>query len=533
MPFLAQFASGKTTFWLLAFLFLGWVILQIQAVDSRASQKDDKTKSQKLHQILHEEWQRFLKDNPTFASDLGDLRYNTRWPEVSFAELEKQQQHRKEVLQNLDQIDMQNLASQERINYQLFRKKIETEIEEYPYRWYLLPLTQREGIQTANNLTETLRFETAKDYEDWLARLESLPVYMDQTIALMRAGIKAKKVHPRIIMDRIPAQIARQIVKEPEKSLFYKPFRDFPKEFKAADKKRLQKQAQNVIAAKVVPAYEKLQSFFTKEYLPACFERVGVWQMPDGQDFYAFRARKYTTTKLTPKQIHDIGLKEVARIKQEMIGILNKVKFKGTFKEFLTDLRTNPKFFTKNKDELFKAYQEVCKKIDAGLPKIFHRLPKIPFTIKPIPMHIAPDTTTAYYQPPAADGSRSGVYYVNLYKLEARPLYEIGALSAHEAQPGHHLQIALAMELQKLPEFRRYDYDTYTAFVEGWGLYSEKLGEEIGLYQDPYSKFGQLTYQMWRACRLVVDTGMHAFEWSRQQAIDFMVANTPKTILDI
>jgi uncharacterized protein (DUF885 family) len=255
--------------------------------------------------------------------------------------------------------------------------------------------------------------------------------------------------------------------------------------------------------------------------------------MKDGQEFYAFRARQFTTTNLTPKQIHDIGLKEVARIRKEMQQVIEQVKFKGDFKEFLTFLRTDPQFFCKNKEDLLGEYEKVCKKIDAVLPKLFKRLPKTWYTLKPIPMHIAPDTTTAYYQPPAADGSRGGIYYVNLYKPEARPKYEIEALSLHEAVPGHHLQIALAMELNKLPEFRRYDYDTYTAFVEGWALYAERLGEEMGLYDDPYSKFGQLTYQMWRACRLVVDTGMHSFEWSRQQAIDFMAANTPKTMLDI
>jgi prolyl oligopeptidase len=514
---------------LLAVLAAGFTL----ALAANSAQEVDKSDSDKFHKILHDEWQRFLKDNPTFASELGDRRYNGKWPDVSLKAFKDRRDHQVKIEKELKKLDLKSLSPTDKIDHALFLRKVQTEIDATKHQIFMLALNQREGIQSANILADSLRFETVQEYEDWLARLEAFPDYMDQTIALLKKGIQEKIVHARVVMERVPAQIAQQIVKDPEKSLFFKPFHSFPKDFKASVKKQLSDRAKKLIAAAIVPAYEKFETFFQKEYLPACFDRVGVWQMKNGQAIYDFCIRRYTTTNLTAKQIHDLGLKEVARIKKDMLKVTQQVKFKGDFKEFLADLRTNPKFFYKTKEELLAAYAQVCKKIDAALPRLFSRLPKTWYTIKPIPMSIAPDTTTAYYQPPAADGSRGGIYYVNLYKPEARPKYEIEALSLHEAVPGHHLQIALAMELKDLPDFRRYDYDTYTAFVEGWALYSEKLGEELGLYDDPYSKFGQLTYQMWRACRLVVDTGMHAFEWTRQQAVDFMVANTPKTQLDI
>ena len=354
---------------------------------------------------------------------------------------------------------------------------------------------------------------------------------MDQTLELLNEGIRRKILHPRVVMKRLPAQIRKQIVDDPARSPYYSPMRRFPSDFTAEQQTRLTAEAQAAIRDGIVPAYRSMLDFFETKYLPACFDKVGAWQLPDGQKFYAFKARQFTTTNLTPQEIHDIGQREVARIRAEMMDVIQQVKFKGTFKEFLTDLRTNKKFYYDNPDDLMRAYRACCKRIDPELPKLFKRLPKISYDIQPIPLLIAPDTTTAYYRPPSADGRRAGTYFVNLYKPEVRPKYEIEALSAHESVPGHHFQIALAMELDELPEFRR--YGGYTAFVEGWGLYSEKLGEELGLYKDPYSKFGQLTYEMWRAVRLVVDTGMHSLKWTRQQSIDFFADNTAKTLLDI
>ncbi|MGF1583616.1 MAG: DUF885 family protein [Gemmataceae bacterium] len=487
--------------------------------------------TKKFHALLDHEWEWTLRNNPVFASELGDFRWNAQWPMVSPKDFRKRHAHRLNVLKELKRIETNKLSEADRVNFRLYERELKTAIEAFQYKWHLVPLTQREGIQTANNLTEPLPFEKVKDYEDWIARMKAFPRYMDQTIALLKEGIETRRVQTKIVMKRVPNQIRQQIVKAPEKSLWYKPLRNFSLNINKADRKRLRQQAQQAIRQHVVPSYKKMLKFFEREYLPRCFNRVGVWQVPNGKKFYEFRARKFTTANLTPKEIHIIGLKEVARIRKEMQDVYEEVQFKGTFKEFLADLRTNPKFFHKKRVDLLNDYKKICKKIDSRLPKLFSRLPKIGYDIKVIPASIAPDTTTAYYQPPAADGSRIGGYYVNLYKLSARPIYEIEALSLHEAQPGHHLQIALAMELGDLPKFRR--FGGYTAFVEGWGLYSERLGEEIGLYQDPYSKMGQLSYQMWRAVRLVVDTGMHAFQWEREKAIDFFLENSPRTKLDV
>ncbi|HEV7716875.1 MAG TPA: DUF885 domain-containing protein, partial [Steroidobacteraceae bacterium] len=281
----------------------------------------------------------------------------------------------------------------------------------------------------------------------------------------------------------------------------------------------------------VIPAYARFEKFFRERYVPASRSTDGIWDTPDGMAFYEERARFHTTTSLTPEQIHQIGLKEVTRIRAEMDKVIREVGFKGSFTEFLEFLRTDPRFYYKTPDELFRAYAVLAKQIDPELVKLFRRLPRTPYGVRPIPATSAPNTTTAYYQGPALDGSRAGYYYVNLYRPEVRPKYEMEVLTLHEAVPGHHLQISLAQEQADLPAFRR--NAEHTAFVEGWALYTESLGDRIGLYKDPYSRFGQLTYDMWRAVRLVVDTGIHAKHWTRQQAIDYFKANAAKTEADI
>jgi len=407
----------------------------------------------------------------------------------------------------------------------------ELSIEEFKYRWYLVPLNQRGGIQTQNELADSLRFATVKDYEDWIARLKAFPVYMDQTIALMREGVRTRMVLPEVIMRRVPAQIDRQIVTNPDESPFYKPFKRFPDAIPVAVQERLMKEALAVIGSSIIPSYRNFKKFFAEEYLPAGYKEVGAWQMPEGAAMYAFFVRKYTTTNISPEDVHAKGLSEVRRIRAAMQEVMNQVGFRGTIPEFFTFLRTDKRFYYNTPEELFAAYQAISKRIDPNLVKVFKTLPRMPYGVEPIPSAIAPDTTTAYYRQPAADGSRAGTYFVNLFQPQSRPKWEMMALSLHEAVPGHHLQIALSQEQGDIPNFRR--YGGYTAFVEGWGLYAESLGEEMGLYDDAYAKFGQLAYEMWRAVRLVVDTGMHQMHWTRKQAIDYFMENCPKQELDI
>jgi uncharacterized protein (DUF885 family) len=484
-----------------------------------------------LHTLFDAEWEYNLRQNPTFASALGDKRYNDKWDDVSLTNLEQQNQHALAVQKKLAAIPRSQLSANDRVNHDMFKRDLENGIESYRFKTHLLPLNQRGGLQTLDTFTSNLTFETTKDYEDWIARLNAFPTLADQTTALMREGIRQKMMHPRVIMQRVPAQIDRQIVDDPEKSGWYAPFKEMPKNVPAADQERLRAAAKEAIANKIIPSYRKFREFFVTEYLPACYDQVGAWQRPDGDKAYAFYAREYTTTGMTPDQIHELGLKEVARIKAEMEQIKTKVGFQGTMPEFFQHLRTDPKFYYKSGDELLAAYRAMAKRIDPKLVTQFRTIPRLPYGVEPIPMNEAPDTTTAYYNQGAADGTRPGTYYVNLFKPDTRPKWEMMALSLHESVPGHHLQISRAMELGEIPQFRRYGY--ITSFGEGWGLYAESLGDEMGLYQDPYDKFGQLTYEMWRAVRLVVDTGMHAKKWTRQQAIDYFMQNAAKTEQDV
>jgi len=487
--------------------------------------------AKQLYELFDETWEWNLKEDPTFASYLGDERYNDRWMDVSLAAIENRQKYANDTFRRLKRINRSQLSVADQLNYDLFEKDLRDSIEGFKFKAYLMPLSQMGGIQTQDETAQFISFDKVKDYEDWIARLNAFPGYMDQTIALMREGKTQKIVKPSVVMARVPAQVDKQIVSDPEKSAFYAPFKTFPKDIPAADQERLKAAAKDAIAKNIIPSYRKFKDYFVTEYLPACYPQVGIWQLPNGNEYYAFLARSYTTTNLTPEQIHQKGLSEVARIRAEMEKIKTQVGYKGDLHDFFNYLRTDKKFFYKTPEELLEAYRAMSKRIDPELVKVFKTLPRTPYGVVPIPDNIAPDTTTAYYNSPAADGSRAGRYYVNLYKPEVRPKWEMMALSLHESVPGHHLQIALQQELGTLPNFRK--YGGYTAFIEGWGLYSESLGEDMGLYDDPYAKFGQLTYEMWRAVRLVVDTGMHYYKWDRQKAIDYFKDNAAKTDQDI
>jgi len=482
-----------------------------------------------FNQIVNDEWQRWVNEDPLFASYLGDKSANQDWPDITEKALRQNQKIEREVLQKLKNIDPMVLSETAQLNYRLFLYNYKKYVKSHQFDSHLLTFGQRGGIQLEHETAESLDFSSAQDYQDWLIRLTKLPDLINDHIDLAQLGIERGVTAPKILMKRVSRQIKLQIQQDPKDSPFYNIFSVMPDAIE--NKKEIQIKAENIIQNEVMPAYVELDQFFTETYLPAARETFGIYNLPNGYEWYENLANNHTTTELTPDEIHQIGLGEVARIKDEMKKIIESLNWEGSFDDFLNFLRSDPQFYYETEEELFQAYLATTKRIDPHTLKLFKTLPRTPYGIKAIPKESAPDTTTAYYMRPSPDGTRAGYFYVNLYRPEVRPKYEIEVLSVHEAVPGHHLQIALAMELENIPNFRK--YSGYTAFIEGWGLYSESLGEEMGLYQDPYSKFGALTYDMWRAVRLVVDTGMHYKGWSRQKAIDYFKDNAAKTEQDI
>jgi len=481
--------------------------------------------------LLDEHWEAHLANDPVSASMNGERRFNDQWTDLSLDAIEKRHLQSRDFLRRVYAIDRNALPEDQQLNYELFRRQLQDTVDKYQFNGYLMPLHHRGGIQTLHNLAARLRFDTVEDYDDWLARLGKIDTLIEQTIDLAETGRKAGYMPPRILMERIPGQLEQQVVEYASESPFFSVFEDLPESFSAADRERIRDAASRTLEDSVLPAYRKLDRYFNQKYLPAARDTIGQSELPNGNAWYEHLTRSYTTTRMSPDEIHRLGLQEVKRIRDEMQQVIREVGFDGSFQDFLVFLRTDPQFYYDNPEDLYEAYLATSKRIDPELVKLFGKLPRMPYGVKPIPDSIAPDTTTAYYSDPAADGSRAGIYWVNLYRPEVRPKYEIEVLSVHEAVPGHHLQIALQQELDEVPNFRRYMW--FTAFVEGWGLYSERLGYDLGLYEDPYSRFGQLTYDMWRAVRLVVDTGMHYKGWTRQQAIDFFKDNAAKAEHDI
>jgi uncharacterized protein (DUF885 family) len=490
------------------------------------------TPRDQLHALFERTWQWELSESPTSASALGDRRWNDRWDEVSPAAFDRRQAHRQAVLKELAAIPREALTSNDRAHYDVFKYQYATTVEGYAHRFHLIRTATYDGVQNSEQIVDNLRFTTAKDYEDWLARLNGFSAYVDQNIALLREGLRTNTLLPKVIVAKVLPQIARLATQPPVDSGYYKPFRQFPDTLAAADRARLAAAGLDAVRTRIQPAFASLRTFLEQDYLPACYDRVGWSQTSGGEASYAFFARQFTTTTLSPRQIHDVGLKEVARIRAEMETIKAQVGFKGTLTEFFTFLRSDPQFFYKTGPELLDAYRALAKRVDPELVKVIRTLPRLPYGVIPIPDAVAPNTTTAYANFGAADGSRPAYYFVNLYKPETRPKWEMLALTLHEAEPGHCLQGSIAQELGEMPTFRR--HAGFTAYVEGWALYAESLGDEMGLYRDdPYAKFGQLTYQMWRAVRLVVDTGMHMFGWDREKAIRYFMDNAAKTELDV
>lgn len=415
--------------------------------------------------LLDDAWEWELRENPVRASRLGDRRYNDRWGDLSFEAIERREQEQQAFLERLQAIDAAALDEQDRLNYELFRRQLQNDIDAYRFRTYLMPVSHRGGVQNLDSVTEALRFATVEDYEDWLARLAGVDTVIEQTMALQERGRRSGYMPPKILMQRVPDQIESQLVDDPAESPFFEVFTGMPERIAEEDRERLRQAALSVIGEEILPAYREFDRYFEATYLPASRDSIGASELPYGDEFYAFRVRYYTTTSMTPDEIHRLGLSEVKRIRSEMQAIIDGLAFEGDFGEFLTFLRKDARFYYQEPEELLEAYRATAKRIDPGLVKLFGKLPRVPYGVRPIPESIAPDTTTAYYSRPAADGSRPGYYYVNLYRPEVRPKYEIEVLTVHEAMPGHHLQISLAQELEGLPEFRR--YSGFTAFTEG------------------------------------------------------------------
>ena len=508
------------------------LIVMSLAVGAMAVAAQPSTPREQLLALFERTWQWELAESPTTASTLGDLRWNDRWDDLSPGAWERRQQYRRAVLRELAAIPRAQLSPEDQIHYDVFKYQYDTTVEAYAHRFHLIRTATYDGVQNTEQIVGNLRFTSLKDYNDWLARLDSFPTYVDQNIALLREGLRTNTLLPRVIVSKVLPQIATLATQPPSASGFYKPFTQFPDTVSAADRTRLSEAGLAAVRTRVQPAFAALKTFLESEYLPASYEQVGWSHTSGGEASYAFFARQFTTTTLTPRQIHELGLKEVARIRAEMEAIKTQVGFKGSLAEFFTFLRSDPQFFYKTGPELLEGYRALAKRVDPELVKVIRTLPRLPYGVIPIPDAVAPNTTTAYANFGAADGSRPAYYFVNLYKPETRPKWEMLALTLHEAEPGHCLQGSIAQELGEMPAFRR--HAGFTAYVEGWALYAESLGDEMGLYRDdPYAKFGQLTYQMWRAVRLVVDTGMHVFGWDREKAIQYFMDNAAKTELDV
>jgi uncharacterized protein (DUF885 family) len=485
-----------------------------------------------LTRLLDATWEEDLADDPLSATQLGDARYNDRWPDMSVEALDRRQKKNYARLQSLLKINREKLGKEDQLNFDLYQRDIKTRIEAYQFKpWVFAPRTF-DGPQLLAQTAEFAPFNTVKDYDNWIARINTTGVYVDQWIVLLTQGATEKLTQPRVTINKVLDQLKGPLTADPEANPFYAPFRKMPASIPAAEQARLTAAGKAAVQVVAVPAFQRLDKFFREVYLPASRDTVGIYDTPGGEQYYRNRIRYFTTVEnLDAARIHNLGLEEVKRIRAEMEKTLEGINFLGSLEQFLGFMRTDPRFFYKTPQELMAAYEKTARSIEPQLPKLFGRLPKTPFGIRAIPDATAPTTTTAYYQPPSLDGSRQGYYYVNLYKPESRPIWEIDALTAHEAVPGHHLQIALSYEMTGMPKFRR--NADYTAFVEGWALYSEKLGYELGLYQDDFQKMGQLNYDMWRAVRLVVDTGMHSFKWSRDQAVYYFKQNTGKSDQDI
>ncbi len=490
-----------------------------------ASADEVKTSSQQFEQLLNEHWQTANKEQIFFRKDPDAFRMNGKLPSFSKAAEKRRENYNQSLLNKLDKIELSTLSAKEQVSYRLFKYERQTEAKSYQQLDRFYPMNIYAGFHSYfAGAPANMSFLTAKDYDNYLISLADFPRYNQEHIDNLTEAVAQGHTHYCESFKSYDKSISKHIIKDVQKSNFYQPLLAMPSRMSAADKASYQTKAAKLITEKVIPEYQKFYDFFTQKYMTNCRQDVGISPLKNGSDYYQYLIEFYTTTPMSADDIHTLGLNEVARIRQEMNVIIKDLKFKGDFKAFIKFLRTDPQFYTDKPRDLIEKASYIARKMAAQLPKWFTVLPRSTFDIKSAP------NGGAYYVASDGSGTTSGTYFLDTQDLKSQPLYTLEALTFHEAEPGHHMQSAIAQEVD-MPEFRKTLY--HAAFGEGWGLYSERLGKEIGFYQDPYSDFGRLTYEAWRACRLVVDTGMHAKGWSRQQAIDYLAENTALSMADV
>ncbi|WP_444918217.1 DUF885 domain-containing protein [Microbulbifer sp. JMSA003] len=520
------------------FTSLGLVVsLNASAMDQDTFRKaykslPESSASERLTALQDLRYRWIMESYPSQATYEGYPGQNHRWVDNSLKSVELRQKQTRILLGAARNIDQSDLPAEQQLDYQLLYQDLLGEVKGFQFPDHLQPLTHMSGIQRSiPEVINSMPKRTATDYETIISRLERLPILIEQTQGLMRRGLRKGVTPPQITLRDLPRQIRALVPAAPEHSPLLTAFNQMPEAIPATKRKSLQQRAYAIYSKQLVPAWQGMAEFVERKYIPEAQVDTALTSRPDGLRWYAHKVEENTTTDLSPEEIHRIGLAEVKRIRGEMDRVIQKTGFQGDFKAFTEFLRTDPRFYHTSREGLLRDYRDIAKRIDAELPALFGTLPRLPYGVKPIPSYSEQSQTTAYYLPGSNEAGRAGIFFANTYNLPSRPKWEMEALTVHEAMPGHHLQIALAQEQTDIHPLRRMTF--YTAFVEGWGLYSESLGYDLGLYKNPYSEFGALSYDMWRAVRLVVDTGMHQLGWSREEAIEYFMENSAKPLHDV
>lgn len=482
--------------------------------------------------LVEREWRWRLAEFPLLATAAGVHDHDDRLADESLAAYDRRDRESAGFLAELARIDREALPPGRRVDFDIFRTQLEERREAHRFGEHLLPLNADSGFHTSFALLpRQVPLSTPEQYDAYVARLRALPRAIDENVELLAEGLRRGVTLPRATLDGIESTIRPLAEVAPERHPLFEPFGRFPATFAAETRERLSHAGRAAIADGVLPAYRRFLGFMAERYLPATRTSLAATALPDGEAYYRFLIRRFTTLDRDAEEIHRLGLEEVARIRAEMARVITKTGFEGSFAEFLDHLRSDPRFYPASAEELLREAAWIAKRMDGKLPSLFGRLPRQPYGIQPVPEALAPKYTAGRYSGSPRESTEPGWYWVNTHALDRRPLYNLPALTLHEAVPGHHLQGALAEEQEGVLPFRRYSY--ISAFGEGWGLYSEWLGVEAGMYEDPHDEFGFLTYQAWRACRLVVDTGVHAFGWDRRRAIDYLAANTALSLHEV